>query len=254
MLGNSMSPGSPKSFSKIDTRNLNFWVIKYTQMELQQIKSNWLPRVVISIYTKLTLLVVWGGNSGPRTGRLVGPRVPGHCLTPYILSQNFILVPDWCFTNVGPTGWWLNTSMKWESKPNSVNLPLKGPCSYWQWVLTGFSIKAIFSVMYHKEAKELSLIGNTNELFSMGQAKRCLLLGRKVMTNLDSILKSRDITLPTKIRLVKALVFPVIMYEYESWTIKKAEHQRIDTFELWCWRRLLRVPWATRRSNQSILK
>ena len=108
--------------------------------------------------------------------------------------------------------------------------------------------------MYHKEAKELSLIGNTNELFIMGQTKRCLLLGRKVMTNLDSILKSRDITLPTKIHLVKALVFPVIMYGCESWTIKKAEHQRIDAFELCCWRRLLRVPWTARRSNQSILK
>ena len=79
-------------------------------------------------------------------------------------------------------------------------------------------------------------------------------IGRKVMTNIDSILKSRDITLPTKVCLVKAMVFPVIMYGYESWTVKKAEHQRIDAFELWCWRRLLRVPWAARRSNQSILK
>ena len=86
------------------------------------------------------------------------------------------------------------------------------------------------------------------------EIKRYLLLGRKVMTNLDSILKNRDITLPTKIRLVKAMVFPVVMYEYESWSIKKAEHQRIDAFELWCWRRLLRVPWTARRSNQSILK
>ena len=84
--------------------------------------------------------------------------------------------------------------------------------------------------------------------------KRCLLLGRKVMTNLDSILKSRDITLPTKIHLVKALVFPVVMYGCEIWTIKKNECQRIDAFELWCWRRLLRVPWTARRSNQSILK
>ena len=85
------------------------------------------------------------------------------------------------------------------------------------------------------------------------EIKRCLLLGRKVMTNLDSILKSRDITLQTKVRLVKAMVFPVGMYRCESWTIKKAEHQRIDAFELWCWRRLLRVPWTSRRSNQSIL-
>ena len=86
------------------------------------------------------------------------------------------------------------------------------------------------------------------------EIKRCLLLGRKVMTNLDSILKSRDFTLPTKVRPVKAVVFPVVMYGCESWTIKKAEHQRIDAFELWCWRRLLRVPWTARRSNQSILK
>ena len=86
------------------------------------------------------------------------------------------------------------------------------------------------------------------------EIKRCLLLGRKVMTNLDSILKSRDITLPAKVRLVKAMVFPVVMYECESWTIKKAERWRIDAFELWCWRRLLRVPWSARRSNQSILK
>ena len=86
------------------------------------------------------------------------------------------------------------------------------------------------------------------------EVKRCLLLGRKVMTNLDSILKSRDITLPTKVRLVKAMVFPVVMYGCESWTIKKAERRRIDAFELWCWRRLLRVPWTARRSNQSILK
>ena len=86
------------------------------------------------------------------------------------------------------------------------------------------------------------------------QIKRCLLLGRKVMTNLDSILKSRDITLPTKVHLVKAMVFPVVMYGCESWTVKKAERRRIDAVELWCWRRLLRVPWTARRSNQSILK
>ena len=86
------------------------------------------------------------------------------------------------------------------------------------------------------------------------EIKRHLLLGRKVMTNLDSIFKSRDITLPTNIRLVKAMVFPVVMYGCESWTIKKDERQRIDAFELWCWRRLLRVPWTARRSNQSILK
>ena len=86
------------------------------------------------------------------------------------------------------------------------------------------------------------------------EIKRRLLFGRKVMTNLDSIFKSRDITLPTKVHLVKAVVFPVVMYECESWTVKKAEHRRIDGFELWCWRRHLRVPWTARRSNQSILK
>ena len=86
------------------------------------------------------------------------------------------------------------------------------------------------------------------------EIKRFLLLGRKVMINLDSILKSRDITLPTKVRLVKAMLFPVVMYRCENWTIKKAERQRIDAFELWCWRRLLRVPWTARRSNQFILK
>ena len=85
------------------------------------------------------------------------------------------------------------------------------------------------------------------------EIKRCLLLGRKAM-NLDSVLKSRDMTLATKVRLVKAMVFPVVMYRCESWTIKKAEHRRIDAFELWCWRRLLRVPWTERRSNQSFLK
>ena len=86
------------------------------------------------------------------------------------------------------------------------------------------------------------------------EIKICLLLGRKVMTNLDSIFKSRDITLPTKVHLVKAMVFPVVMYGCESWTAKKAKHQRIDAFELWCWRRLLRVSWTARRSKQSILK
>ena len=86
------------------------------------------------------------------------------------------------------------------------------------------------------------------------EIKRCLLLGRKVMTNLDSIFKSRDITLLTKVCLVKAMIFPVVMYGYESWTVKKAESQRIDAFELWCWRKLLTIPWTARRSNQSILK
>ena len=86
------------------------------------------------------------------------------------------------------------------------------------------------------------------------EIKRCLLLGRRVMTNLDSIFKSRDVTLSTKVRLVKAMVFPVVMYGYECWTIKKAEHQRTDAFELWCWSKLLKAPWTARKSNQSILK
>ena len=86
------------------------------------------------------------------------------------------------------------------------------------------------------------------------EIKRCLLLGRKAMTNLDSILKSRDITLPTKVHLIKAMIFPVVIYGCESWTIKITEHWRIDAFELWCWRRLLRIPWTARRSNQSLLK
>ena len=92
------------------------------------------------------------------------------------------------------------------------------------------------------------------EIAKLHKIKRCLLLGRKVMTNLDNILKSRDVTLPTKVCLVKTTVFPVVMYGCESWTIKKVGHQRIDAFELWCWRRLLRVPWTARRSSQSILK
>ena len=100
----------------------------------------------------------------------------------------------------------------------------------------------------HAQHIEVSIHTYSHEI------KRCLLLGRKVMTNLDSILKSRDISLPTKVHLVKAMVFPVVMYGCESWTVKKAEHRRTDAFELWCWRRLLRVPWTARRYNQSILK
>ena len=105
--------------------------------------------------------------------------------------------------------------------------------------------------LYHWATRE----GLMAELYDCShETKRRLLLGRKVMTNLDSVLKSRDITLPTKVCLVKAMFFLVVMYGCESWTLKKAEHQRSDAFELWCWRRLLRVPWSSRRSNQSILK
>ena len=118
---------------------------------------------------------------------------------------------------------------------------------------------------HHFMASRWGNSGNSERLYFLGskiteygdcshEIKRPLLLGRKAMTNLDSILKSRHITLPTKVHLVKAMVFPVVMYGCESWTIKKAEHQRIDAFELQCWRRLLRVPWTVRRSNQSILK
>ena len=112
-----------------------------------------------------------------------------------------------------------------------------------RWGNSGHSIRLYFFWL------QVTADGDCNH-----EIKRHLLLGRKVMTNLDCILKSRDITLPTKIRLVKAMVFPVVMYGCESWTIKKAENQRIDAFEWWCWRRLLRVPWTARRSNQSILK
>ena len=118
---------------------------------------------------------------------------------------------------------------------------------------------------HHFTANRWGSNGNSERLYFLGskitadddcthEIKKCLLLGRNVMTNLDSILKSRGITLPTKVCLVKAMVFPVVMYGCETWTIRKAEHRRIDAFELWCWRRLLRVPWTARRSNQSILK
>ena len=118
---------------------------------------------------------------------------------------------------------------------------------------------------HHYIANRLGSSGNSGWLYFGGskitadgdcshEIKRRLLLGRKVMTNLDSILKSRDITLPTNVCLVKVMIFPVVMYGCESWTIKKAERRRIDAFELWCWRRFLRVPWTARRSNQSILK
>ena len=108
---------------------------------------------------------------------------------------------------------------------------------------------SLFSGLLNKNFSKITADGDCSH-----EIKRHLLLGRKVMTNVDSIFKSRDITLPTKIRLIKAMVFPVVMYGCESWTVKKAECRRIDAFELWCWRRLLRVPWTAKRSNQSILK
>ena len=112
-----------------------------------------------------------------------------------------------------------------------------------RWGNSGNSVRLFWGA-----PKSLQMVDCSHEI------KRCLLIGRKVMTNLDSILKSRDITLPTKVCLVKAMVLPVVMYGYESWTVKIAERRRIDAFELWCWRRLLSIPWTARRSNQSILK
>ena len=120
-----------------------------------------------------------------------------------------------------------------------------GPITSWQ--VDGETVETVADLIFL--GSQITADGDCSH-----ETKRCLLLGRKVMTNLDSILKSRNITLPTKVHLVKAMVFPVVMYGCESWTIKKVEHWRIDAFELWCWRRLLRVPWTARRSNQSIVK
>ena len=120
-----------------------------------------------------------------------------------------------------------------------------GPITSWQ--IDGETVETVTDFIFL--ASKITADGDCSY-----EIKKCLLLGRKAMTNLDSILKSRDITLPTKVHLVKAMVFLIVMYGCESWTIKKAEHQRIDASELWCWRRLLRAPWTARRSNQSILK
>ena len=119
-----------------------------------------------------------------------------------------------------------------------------GPITSWE--IDGETVETV-AIFIFLGSKSLQMVNAAMKL-------RHLFLGRKAMTNLDSILKSRDITLPTKVHLVQAMVFPVVIYGCESWTMKKAEHQRIDAFELWCWRRLLRVPWTERRSNQSILK
>ena len=120
-----------------------------------------------------------------------------------------------------------------------------GPITSWE--IDGETVETVTDLIFL--GSKITVDGDCSH-----EIKRCLLLGSKVMTNLDSILKSRDITLPTKVCLVKAMVFPVVIYECESWTVEKAEPRRIDAFELWCWRRLLRVPWTARRSNQSILK
>ena len=120
-----------------------------------------------------------------------------------------------------------------------------GPITSWE--IDGETVETVLDFLFL--GSKITADGDCSH-----EIKRRLLLGRKLMTNLDSILRSRDITLPTKVHLVKAMVFPVVMYGCESWTVKKAECRRIDAFELWCWRRLLRVPWTARRSNQSILK
>ena len=142
--------------------------------------------------------------------------------------------------------------VKEESEKVGLNLNIQktkimasGPISLWQ--IDGETVETVEDFIFL--GSKITAFGDYSH-----EIKRRLHLGMKVMTNLDSILKSKDITFPTKVHLVKAIVFPVVMYGCESWTIKKAEHRRIDAFELWCWRRLLRVTWTARRSNQSILK
>ena len=144
--------------------------------------------------------------------------------------------------------------MKVKEESENVGLKLNiqkmkimasGPITSWE--IDGETVETVSALIFL--GSKITADGDYSH-----EIKRRLLLGRKVMTNLDSILKSKDITLPTKVRLVKTMVFPVVMYGCESWTVKKVERRRIDAFELWCWRRLLRVPWTARRSNQSILK
>ena len=142
--------------------------------------------------------------------------------------------------------------VKEESEKSGLKLNIQkmkimasGPLTSWQ--IDGETVETVRGFIF--SGFRITADGDCSH-----EIKRCLFLGRKVMTNLDSILKSRDITLPTKVCLVKAMVFPVVVYGCECWTVKKVKRQRIDTFELWCWRRLLRIPWAARRSNQSSLK
>ena len=148
--------------------------------------------------------------------------------------------------------WSLLMKVKEESEKVGIKLNIQkmkimasGPITPWQ--IDGETVETATDFIFL--GSKITADGDCSH-----EIKRCLLLGRKVMTNLDSIFKSRDIILPTKVHLVKAMVFPVVLYGYESWSIKKAYHQRIDAFELWFWRRLLSVPWTVRRSNQSILK
>ena len=132
-------------------------------------------------------------------------------------------------------------------KLNIQKTKITASCPITSWQIDGETVETVLTLFFWA-------LNITADSDCSHEIKRCLLLGRKVMTNLERILKSRDITLPATVHLVKAMVFPVVMYGCESWTIKKAEHRRIDAFELWCWRKLLRVPLTARRSNQSILK
>ena len=132
-------------------------------------------------------------------------------------------------------------------KLNIQTTKIMASCPITSWQIDGETVETVSDFIFG--GSKITADGDFSH-----EIKRCLLLGRKVMTNLDSVLKSKDVTLPTKVRLLKAMVFPVVMYGCENWTVKKAECQRIDAFELWCWRRLLRVPWTARKSNQSILK
>ena len=147
-----------------------------------------------------------------------------------------------------------NLLMKVKEESEKVGLKLNiqktkimASGSITSWQINGETVETVADFIFL--ASKITADGDCSH-----EIKRHLLLGRKIMSNLDSILKSRDITLPTKVHVVKAMVFPVVMYGYDSWTVKKAECQSIDVFELWCWRRLLRVPWTARRSNQSIVK
>ena len=136
---------------------------------------------------------------------------------------------------------------KVDLKLNIQKMKIMAPGPITSWEIDGETVETVSDFIFL--GSKITADGDCSH-----EIKRCLLLGKKVMTNLDSILKSTDITLPTKVHLIKGMVFPVVMYGCESWTVKKAEHQRVDAFELWCWRRLLRVPWTARRPNQSILK
>ena len=156
---------------------------------------------------------------------------------PSLVHENLSLKPNVGVTRSEKVGLKLNIQ--------KTKIMTSGPITSWQ--IDGETVEIVSDFIFL--SSKITTDGDCSY-----EIKRRLLLGRKVMNNLDIILKSRDVTLPTKVHLVKAMVFPVVMYGCESWTVKKAEHRRIDAFELWCWRRLLRVPWTARRYNQSILK